>query len=130
MIEEGYLDMEGRIKEMENALYTSDQGVIRIVDDVVGALINKGLLKRQYRYGHAKLNGIFCMELGDSEKRPHLHFAIGSNDQSLSKDVLSELHKAYRKMDWVKGDIHIAPYKDSGWLDYLLKTGFDSVVLH
>ena len=44
MIEEGYLDMEGRIKEMENALYTSDQGVIRIVDDVVGALINKGLL--------------------------------------------------------------------------------------
>jgi hypothetical protein len=33
-------------------------------------------------------------------------------------------------MDWVKGDIHIAPYRDAGWLDYLLKTGFDGVVLH
>ena len=94
------------------------------------SLVNKGLFKRQYRYGRAKLNGVFCMELGDSEKRPHLHFAIGSNDQSQSKDVLSELHKAYRKMEWVKGDIHIAPYKDAGWLAYLLKTGFDSVVLN
>jgi hypothetical protein len=28
------------------------------------SLVNKGLFKRQYRYGHTKLNGIFCMELG------------------------------------------------------------------
>ena len=28
------------------------------------SLVNKGLLKRQYRYGHAKLNSIFCMEIG------------------------------------------------------------------
>jgi len=94
------------------------------------SLVNKGLLKRQYRYGRAKLNGIFCMEIGGIEKRPHLHFAIGSNNQLDKDELLSHLNKAYKKMDWVKGDIHIAPYQDAGWLDYLLKTGFDSVVLH
>ena len=94
------------------------------------SLVNKGLFKRQYRYGRAKLNGIFCMEIGGTEKRPHLHFAIGCNDQFHKEDILGELNRAYRKMDWVKGDIHIAPYRDTGWLDYLLKTGFDSVVLH
>jgi hypothetical protein len=94
------------------------------------SLVNKGLFKRQYRYGHAKLNGIFCMELGGIEKRPHLHFAVGLKNELGKEELLSQLNKAYKKMDWVKGDIHIAPYQDVGWLDYLLKTGFDSVVLH
>ena len=94
------------------------------------SLVNKGLFKRQYRYGHTKLNGIFCMELGDIEKRPHLHFAVGIKNELGKEELLSQLNKAYKKMDWVKGDIHIAPYQDAGWLDYLLKTGFDSVVLH
>jgi hypothetical protein len=94
------------------------------------SLVNKGLLKRQYRYGHAKLNGIFCMEIGGLEKRPHLHFAVGSNNHSHKDELLRQLNQAYKKMDWVKGEIHIAPYQDTGWLDYLLKTGFDCVVLH
>lgn len=94
------------------------------------SLVNKGLFKRQYRYGHAKLNGIFCMELGGIEKRPHLHFAVGLKNELGKKELLSQLNKAYKKMDWVKGGIHITPYQDAGWLDYLLKTGFDSVVLH
>jgi hypothetical protein len=94
------------------------------------SLVNKGLFKRQYRYGHAKLNGIFCKELGGIEKRPHLHFAVGLKNELGKEELLSQLNKAYKKMDWVKGDIHITPYQDAGWLDYLLKTGFDSVVLH
>jgi hypothetical protein len=94
------------------------------------SLVNKGLFKRQYRYGHSKLNGIFCMELGSIEKRPHLHFAVGLKNELGKEELLSQLNKAYKKMDWVKGDIHIAPYQGVGWLDYLLKTGFDSVVLH
>jgi len=94
------------------------------------SLVNKGLFKRQCRYGHSKLNGIFCMELGSIEIRPHLHFAVGLKNELGKEVLLSQLNKAYKKMDWVKGDIHIAPYRDAGWLDYLLKTGFDGVVLH
>ena len=94
------------------------------------SLVNKGLFKRQYRYGHVKLNGIFCMEVGRIENRPHLHFAVGLKNELGKEELLSQLNKAYKKMDWVKGAIHIAPYEDAGWLDYLLKTGFDSVVLH
>ena len=94
------------------------------------SLVNKGLFKRQYRYGHAKLNGIFCMEIGGLEKRPHLHFAVGSKNQLHKEELLRQLNEAYKKMDWVKGNIHITPYQDAGWLNYLLKTGFESVVLH
>ena len=94
------------------------------------SLVNKGLFKRQYRYGHARLNGIFCMELGGIEKRPHIHFAVGLKSELDKEELLSQLNKAYKKMDWVKGDIHVTPYQDEGWLNYLLKTGFDSVVLH
>ena len=93
------------------------------------SLVNKGLFKRQYRYGHTKLNGIFCMELGGIEKRPHLHFAIGSKNQLIKEDLLRQLNESYKKMDWVKGSIHITPYRDTGWIEYLLKTGFDSIVL-
>ena len=42
----------------------------------------------------------------------------------------SEIEKASKKLDWIKGDIDIIPYQNAGWLNYLLKTGFDSVVLH
>jgi len=94
------------------------------------SMVNNGLFKRKYRYGHIKLNGIFCMEIGNLEKRPHLHFAIGSNNEAHKEDLLRQLTKAYKKMDWVKGDIHITPYQDSGWLEYLLKSGFDKVELH
>jgi hypothetical protein len=94
------------------------------------SLVNKGLFKRQYRYGHAKLNGIFCMELGGIEKRPHLHFAVGQKNELGKEELLSQLNKAYKKMDWVKGDIHITPYQDTGWLEYLTKKGFEGVVLH
>ena len=93
------------------------------------SLVNKGLFKRQYRYGYTKLNGFFCMELGGIEKRPHLHFAIGSKNQLIKEDLLRQLNESYKKLDWVKGDIHITPYRDAGWIEYLLKTGFDSVVL-
>ncbi|MEA9599911.1 hypothetical protein VC178_08420 [Polynucleobacter sp. AP-Sanab-80-C2] len=94
------------------------------------SLVNKGIFKRKYRYGRAKLNGIFCMEVGELEKRPHLHFAIGSDSESHKDALLIELNKACKKMDWIKGDIHVTPYQDSGWLNYLLKTGFNEVVLH
>ena len=70
------------------------------------------------------------MELGGLEKRPHLHFAIGSHDKLHKDEILRHLNKACKKIDWVKGDIHIAPYQDKGWLNYLLKTGFSSVVFH
>ena len=94
------------------------------------SLVNKGLFKRQYRYGHAKLNGVFCMEVGELEKRPHLHFAIGSNNLLFKEELLSQLNKAYKKIDWIKGNAHITPYQDAGWLDYLTKKGFEGVVLH
>ena len=70
------------------------------------------------------------MELGGIEKHPHLHFTVGLKNELGKEELLSQLNKAYKNMDWVKGDIHIAPYQDVGWLDYHLKTGFDSVVLH
>ena len=93
------------------------------------ALVNKKLFKRQYRYGYIKLNSIFCMEYGE-HKRPHLHFAIGSPPHIDKNSVLTQLYGAYKLMDWVKGEVHITPYHSQGWVDYILKTGFQNIALH
>jgi hypothetical protein len=39
------------------------------------------------------------MELGDIEKRPHLHFAVGLKNELGKEELLSQLNKAYKKMD-------------------------------
>ena len=70
------------------------------------------------------------MEYGKLEKRSHLHFAIGGPPNIDKHYVYLELRNASKKLDWIKGGIDIRPYQSSGWLNYLLKTGFDSVVLH
>jgi len=93
------------------------------------SLTNKALFKRQYRYGHVKLNCVFCMEIGGLEKRPHLHFAIGNPSNIDKHDVYLKLRNASKKLDWIKGDIDIRPYQNKGWLNYLLKTGFERVLL-
>jgi len=93
------------------------------------ALVNKRIFKRQYQYGHIRLNSIFCMEYGE-HKRPHLHFAIGSPPQTDKDSVLAELYRSYKLMDWVKGEVHITPYHSSVWINYILKTGFESIAIH
>lgn len=93
------------------------------------SLVNKRLFKRQYRYGHIRLNSVFCMEYGE-QKRPHLHFAIGCPPQIDKDSVLTELNRSYKMLDWVKGKIHITPYHSQGWITYILKTGFESIAIH
>ncbi len=93
------------------------------------SLVNKRLFKRQYRYGYMKLNSVFCMEYGE-QKRPHLHFAIGCPSQIDKNSVLTELYRSHKMMDWVKGKVHITPYHSQGWINYILKTGFESIAIH
>lgn len=90
--------------------------------------LNESVLKRRYRYKNEQLKSICSVEKG-VEKRLHLHLAIGIPSGINQYQFISKLNKIHRKMDWAYGEIHIAPYLNDGWLNYISKEGFDSVLL-
>lgn len=92
--------------------------------------LNKKILKRAYRYGHQKLNSITAVEIGSLNKRPHIHMALGIPPQISHETCIQTINEVHQRMDWSYGEIHIMPYQDSGWIKYLIKEGFDRVVLH
>ena len=92
--------------------------------------LNKRVLKRAYRYGHQKLNSISAIEIGDLNKRPHIHMALGLPSPISHDRYMKAINEVHKRMDWSYGDIHIMPYQDGGWIEYLMKEGFDRVVLH
>ena len=90
--------------------------------------LNESVLKRRYRHRNERLKSICSVEKG-VEKRLHLHLAIGIPADINKYQFISKLNKIHRKMDWAYGELHIAPYLNDGWLNYICKEGFDSVLL-
>jgi len=56
--------------------------------------------------------------------------ALGLPMEVSHEKCIYALKQVHQKMDWSYGDIHIESYQDSGWISYLMKEGFDRVVLH
>ena len=92
--------------------------------------INKKIFKRAYRYDHKKINSISAIEVGNINKRPHIHMALGFPTEVSCDQCMQSLIEVHRKMDWSYGEMHIEPYQDSGWIKYIMKEGFDRVALH
>ena len=56
-----------------------------------------------------------------SNKRLHIHAAIGCIDRDINYDKLRILiNTAWREMKWTDNITEIAPYKDKGWINYML----------
>ncbi len=52
----------------------------------------------------------------------HIHAAIGCVDRDIPFYLLkAAINKAWRKMSWSTHDTQIIPFRDSGWIDYMLK---------
>jgi hypothetical protein len=92
--------------------------------------LNRKILKRAYRHGHQKLNSISAIEIGSLNKRPHIHMALGLPMPIAHDRCMQAIVEVHQKMDWSYGDIHVMPYQNSGWINYIMKEGFDRVVLH
>ena len=91
--------------------------------------LNESIFKRKYRVGYERLNSICCVEKGSIEKRLHLHLALGIPTQIKQSEFIDNLKKIHKKMDWAHGEVHLSPYLNEGWIDYICKEGFDSVLL-
>lgn len=91
--------------------------------------LNERILKRKYRVGYERLNSICCVEKGDIEKRLHLHLALGIPTHIERSEFIGYLMKIHKKMDWAYGEVHLSPYLTNGWIEYISKEGFDSVLL-
>lgn len=56
-----------------------------------------------------------------SNKRLHIHAAIGCIDRDLSFDKIKALlNGAWREMKWTEHETEIVPYRNSGWINYML----------
>lgn len=91
--------------------------------------LSKKTLGRKFRYNHANLNGIYSVEVGDLEKRHHIHMAIGKPINISNTEFLEKLKVIYQKMDWGHGEIHLTQYHNNHWIRYLMKEGFEKVGL-
>lgn len=91
--------------------------------------LNKQVLKRRYKYGHEKLSSIFCMEKGSLNQRPHLHLALGRPLTVSDEEFVERLRYVHQRMDWAYGDMHVAPYQNSQWINYMIKGGFSNIVI-
>lgn len=91
--------------------------------------LNESVLKRKYRFNCGQLNSICSIEKGSIEKRLHLHLALGIPSHVKQSDFINKLNKIHKKMDWAYGELHLSPYLNSGWIEYISKEGFDSVLL-
>jgi len=89
--------------------------------------INKKTLGRKYRYKHESLAGIYSVEIGDLEKRHHIHMAISKPMSISSTTFMEKLKVVFENMDWKHGEIHFTQYHDSHWIKYLMKEGFEQV---
>jgi hypothetical protein len=91
--------------------------------------LNDSVLRRKYRFKKEQLNSICAIEKGSIEKRFHLHLAIGVPANISVYEFIGKLKKVHRKMEWAYGEPHISKYINDGWIDYISKEGFDSVLL-
>lgn len=91
--------------------------------------LNESIFKRKYRAGYKQLNLICCVEKGSIKKRLHLHLALGIPTHINQSEFIDNLKKIHKKMDWAYGGIHLSPYLTDGWIEYISKEGFDSVLL-
>lgn len=78
-------------------------------------------------YKHAAKNHNKCLLIlptlhGEiSGKRLHIHAAIGCIDKDYSFEKLAALiNEAWRAMRWTLNETEIAPYRTSGWINYML----------
>ena len=54
-------------------------------------------------------------------ERLHFHFAIGCIDRDYSFDKLTAMiNNAWREMKWTDNETEIKPYRDFGWIKYML----------
>lgn len=91
--------------------------------------INKKIFKRQFRYNYRCINGIYSVEIGDLEKRHHIHMALGKPTHISNIEFSEKLKHVYQKMDWKHGEIHLTQYHNNHWIKYLMKEGFEKVGL-
>ena len=110
--------------QVNNSLELAEKSGYWLIDR-----LNDSVFKRKYRFRKERLNSICAVEKGEIEKRFHLHLALGIPNHVSEHEFLNKLKKVHKKMEWAYGEPYISKYINTGWIDYICKEGFDSVLL-
>lgn len=83
--------------------------------------LNRIIYKHAAKRGRKSLLILPVLHGELSNKRLHIHAAIGCIDRDISYDKLRILiDTAWREMKWTDNITEIAPYRNSGWINYML----------
>lgn len=105
----------------------SDTAACNTAKHLVNAL-NRNLLGRgNVRKGHA-IGSAYVFGTGPYGDHPHIHMALAA-PSGLSNEVMTqEIDNAIHHIEGLGHQLMIKPYKDAGWIDYMLdhcSDGFD-----
>ncbi len=83
--------------------------------------LNRVIYKHAAKNDHKSLLILPVMHGELFGERLHFHCAIGCIDRDYSADKLTAMiNKAWREMKWTDNETEIAPYRNTGWINYML----------
>ena len=92
--------------------------------------VNNIFYKKLYNRGKKALPFIATFETKLDGENPHIHFASGSPEGFSYEEVKRVLIDTKDAIDLFNDRVDIQPFKSSGWLGYITKTGSDSLLLN
>jgi len=90
--------------------------------------LNKKIYGRKYLGGHRQIGMVTSYEVGCKTGRPHLHIAV-ERPNHLNKSQFHRLiEDVFKRMEWAYESIYFKTYRDAGFLRYMCKGDFESII--
>ncbi|HQR86851.1 MAG: hypothetical protein B7Y59_11290 [Burkholderiales bacterium 35-55-47] len=97
----------------------SEEAACNTANHLVNVL-NRILLGRgNVRNGH-KIGSAFVFGTGPYGDHPHIHMALAAPPSLSNEAMTQEIDNAIHQIEGLGHQLLIKPYKDAGWIDYML----------
>jgi hypothetical protein len=93
------------------------------------ARVNKRLYNHRAKRHGATVASLMILGTNLSGEVTHLHFVLGSPPDMEFKSYSSLVERVIRKIYWCDREFDLQPYRDRGWLRYILAHGTEKLVI-
>lgn len=114
------LDTTGDYRSVSDVIQTT-RHLIRLVNR---ASFGHGAVRKGY-----SLASMYTVERGCGGRHPHVHLTLGLPAGSDYESMCGLINENARRLHSIDQQIHLERYVDFGWIDYILKTGTDNLVV-
>jgi hypothetical protein len=89
--------------------------------------INTECFNRSQRRKRHTIGAVVAVEGAELSKRIHAHLALSAPDHINFDEFKVIIERLLPQCRWINKKCEIKPYLDSGWLDYMFKTGQEAL---